>query len=70
MRSTRRCAAIQIGGVWVVLVDGQRDQIKRVERTARKVGVRSTSCSGIGHALEYLWRAAVSVRSTAAGSPT
>jgi hypothetical protein len=23
---------------WIVLVDGQRDQIKRVERAARKVG--------------------------------
>jgi hypothetical protein len=43
---------------WVVLVDGQRDQIKRVERAARKVGVAITIVLDIVHALEYLWRAA------------
>ena len=43
---------------WVVLVDGQRDQIKRVERAARKVGVKITIVLDIVHALEYLWRAA------------
>ena len=43
---------------WVVLVDGQRDQIKRVERAARKVGVEITIVLDIVHALEYVWRAA------------
>jgi len=43
---------------WVVLVDGQRDQIKRVERAARKVGATITIVLDIVHALEYLWRAA------------
>jgi len=43
---------------WVVLVDGQRDQIKRVERAARKVGAEITIVLDIVHALEYLWRAA------------
>lgn len=43
---------------WVVLVDGQRDQIKRVERAARKVGVEVTIVLDIVHALEYLWCAA------------
>ena len=43
---------------WVVLVDGQRDQIKRVERAARKVGVAVTIVLDIVHVLEYLWRAA------------
>jgi hypothetical protein len=43
---------------WVVLVDGQRDQIKRVERAARQVGVEITIVLEIVHALEYLWRAA------------
>jgi hypothetical protein len=43
---------------WVVLVDGQRDQIKRVERAARKVGAQITIVLDIVHALEYLWRAA------------
>lgn len=43
---------------WVVLVDGQRDQIKRVERAARKLGVEITIVLDIVHVLEYLWRAA------------
>ena len=43
---------------WVVLLDGQRDQIKRVERSARKVGAQITLVLDIVHALEYLWRAA------------
>jgi len=43
---------------WVVLVDGQRDQIKRVERAARKFGAQITIVLDIVHALEYLWRAA------------
>lgn len=43
---------------WVVLVDGQRDQIKRVERAARKVGAAITIVLDIVHVLEYLWRAA------------
>ena len=34
------------------------DQIKRVERAARKVGVEITIVLDIVHALEYLWRAA------------
>jgi hypothetical protein len=42
---------------WVVLVDGQRDQIKRVERAARKVGAEITIVLDIVHALEYLWSA-------------
>jgi hypothetical protein len=42
----------------VVLVNGQRDQIKRVERAARQVGVEITIVLDIVHALEYLWRAA------------
>jgi hypothetical protein len=43
---------------WVVLVDGQRDQITRVERAARKVGAAVTVVLDIVHVLEYLWRAA------------
>lgn len=43
---------------WVVLVDGQRDQIKRVQRGARKVGAEVTIVLDIVHVLEYLWRAA------------
>lgn len=43
---------------WVVLVDGQRDQIKRVQRAARKFGAEVTIVLDIVHVLEYLWRAA------------
>jgi hypothetical protein len=43
---------------WVVLVDGQPDQIKRVQRAARKAGVEITIQLDIVHVLEYLWRAA------------
>ena len=43
---------------WVVLVDGQLDQIKRVQRAARRIGVEITIVLDIVHVLEYLWRAA------------
>jgi hypothetical protein len=43
---------------WVVLVDGQRDQIKRVQRAARTFGADVTIVLDIVHVLEYLWRAA------------
>jgi len=43
---------------WVVLVDGQLDQLKRVQRAARKAGVEITIQLDIIHVLEYLWRAA------------
>lgn len=43
---------------WVVLVDGQREQLRRVQRAARKAGVAVTIVLDIVHVLEYLWRAA------------
>jgi hypothetical protein len=43
---------------WVVVLDGERDQLKRVQRAARKVGVVVTIILDIVHVLEYLWRAA------------
>ena len=43
---------------WVVLVDGEREQIKRVQRAARKTGVDVILVLDIVHVLEYLWRAA------------
>ena len=43
---------------WIVLVDGQRDQIKRVQRSARRFGVEVTIVLDVVHVLEYLWRAA------------
>jgi hypothetical protein len=43
---------------WVVLVDGHRDQLKRVQRGARTAGVEIRIVLDIVHVLEYLWRAA------------
>jgi hypothetical protein len=43
---------------WIVLVDGQREQIKRIESAARKVDAAITIVLDIVHVLEYLWRAA------------
>lgn len=43
---------------WVVLVDGQRDQLARVQRAARKVDITVTIVVDIVHVLEYLWEAA------------
>lgn len=42
---------------WVVLVDGNGDQLRRIYRAARKVGVEVTIVLDIVHVLEYLWRA-------------
>ena len=43
---------------WIVLVDGNADQLRRIQRTARLVGVEITIVLDIVHVLEYLWRAA------------
>jgi hypothetical protein len=43
---------------WVVLVDGNRDQLRRIQRAAGKLGVKITIVLDIVHVLEYLWRAA------------
>jgi hypothetical protein len=43
---------------WVVLVDGNRDQLKLVKKTARKLGVQITIVVDLIHVLEYLWKAA------------
>ena len=43
---------------WVVLVDGHRDQIRRVLRGANKAGTAITIVLDLVHVLEYLWRAA------------
>lgn len=43
---------------WVVLVDGNRDQLRQVQRAASKLGVEITTVLDIVHVLEYLWRAA------------
>jgi hypothetical protein len=43
---------------WVVLVDGNRDQLRLIKRAARKLGVQITIVLDVVHVLEYLWHAA------------
>lgn len=43
---------------WVVLVDGNRDQLRRIKRAAQRIGVQLTIVLDVIHVLEYLWRAA------------
>jgi hypothetical protein len=43
---------------WVVLVDGNADQLRRTKRAARVHGVEMVIVLDIVHVLEYLWRAA------------
>lgn len=43
---------------WVVVVDGDRNQILRVRREARRRGVRIVLVLDFIHALGYLWKAA------------
>jgi hypothetical protein len=43
---------------WVVLVDGNKDQLTLVKRAAKKAGVEITIVLDIIHVLEYLWKAA------------
>jgi len=48
---------------WVGLVDGQRDQLRCIQRAARAAGVQITIVLDIVHVLEYLWRAAYAFHS-------
>lgn len=43
---------------WVVLVDGNKDQLSRVKSAAKKLGVKVTIVVDLIHVLEYLWKAA------------
>ena len=43
---------------WVVLVDGNRDQLRLVKKAARKLGVAITILVDLIHVIEYLWKAA------------
>lgn len=42
---------------WVVLVDGNEDQLDSVQRCAKKFGVEVTVVLDVIHVLEYLWKA-------------
>jgi hypothetical protein len=43
---------------WVVLVDGNRDQIRLIREVARRHRVKVTMLLDVVHVLEYLWKAA------------
>lgn len=43
---------------WVVLVDGDKKQLRAVRKTARELGVETTIVLDVIHVLEYLWEAA------------
>jgi hypothetical protein len=43
---------------WVVLLDGNKDQIALAKVAAKKIGVEVTIVVDVMHVLEYLWRAA------------
>ena len=43
---------------WVVLVDGNEDQLRRIRHAAHSFGVQITIVLDVVHAIEYLWRAA------------
>jgi hypothetical protein len=43
---------------WVVLVDGNRDQLRLVKRAVKKAGVECTIVLDLIHVLEYFWRVA------------
>jgi hypothetical protein len=43
---------------WVVLLDGNRDQLRLVKQTAKKAGVEGTIILDLIHVLEYFWKAA------------
>ena len=43
---------------WVVLVDGNLDQLRRIKRAAQRIGVQITIVLDVVHVLEYVWHAA------------
>ena len=49
---------------WVVLVDGNENQIRRARAMARKYGVQITLVLDLIHVTEYLWKAAWSFHDT------
>jgi hypothetical protein len=50
---------------WVVLVDGNEEQLKHIRREARELGVELTLVLDVIHVLEYLWKAAWCLHETA-----
>jgi hypothetical protein len=48
---------------WVVLLDGNREQLRLVKKAARKLGVAITIIVDLIHVIEYLWKAAYAFHS-------
>jgi hypothetical protein len=44
--------------LWVVLVDGNRDQLRLVKKAAKQAGVEVTIILDLIHVIEYFWKAA------------
>ncbi|MEO8841000.1 MAG: ISKra4 family transposase [Kofleriaceae bacterium] len=43
---------------WIVLVDGNLDQLRRIKRAAQRIGAKITIVLDVVHVLEYVWTAA------------
>ncbi len=43
---------------WVVVVDGQKSQLQRIQKEAKRRGIELTIVLDFIHVLEYLWKAA------------
>ena len=52
-----RCRDPNREKTWVVLVDGNRDQMKLVKQSAKSLGIEVTLVVDFIHALEYVWKA-------------
>jgi hypothetical protein len=55
------------GRRWIVLVDGNKDQLARIKRAACNAGVEITLVLDLVHVLEYLWRAAYAFHAAGSG---
>jgi hypothetical protein len=52
---------------WVVLVDGQKSQLRLVRRKARQYGVQIEPIVDIIHVLEYVWKAGMALEGEGTG---
>ena len=48
---------------WVVLVDGDMNQINKIKKISRKLGIKLTIICDIIHVLEYVWKAGKALNS-------
>jgi hypothetical protein len=50
---------------WVILIDGNEDQLRTIRKQAREVGVSPIFVLDVVHVIEYLWKAAYCLYETA-----